>query len=113
MHISGINGMNNISSIYTYGNSHFNQIQNNPVTPVTKVKSTQPVDGGQDKSKYAVVYGNDKTSETYDTKEADEVKSKYADAQNVSYNNTNNPYEISKMERDSMILSGMNFDEYA
>ena len=50
MQISGINGMNNISSIYTYGNSHFNQIQNNPVTPVTKVKSTQPVDGGQDKS---------------------------------------------------------------
>ena len=45
MQISGINGMNNISSIYTYGNSHFNQIQNNPVTPVTKVKSTQPVDG--------------------------------------------------------------------
>ena len=90
MQISGINVMNNISSIYTYGNSHFNQIQNNPV-----------------------VYGNDKTSETYDTKEADEVKSKYADAQNVSYNNTNNPYEISKMERDSMILSGMNFDEYA
>lgn len=88
MQISGINGMNNISSIYTYGNSHFNQIQNNPVTPVTKVKSTQPVDGEQDKSKYA-------------------------DAQNVSYNNTNNPYEISKMERDSMILSGMNFDEYA
>ena len=113
MQISGINGMNNISSIYTYGNSHFNQIQNNPVTPVTKVKSTQPVDGEKDKSKYAVVYGNDKTSETYDTKEADEVKSKYADAQNVSYNNTNNPYEISKMERDSMILSGMNFDEYA
>ena len=113
MQISGINGMNTISSIYTYGNSHFNQIQNNPVTPVTKVKSTQPVDGEQDKAKYAVVYGNDKTSETYDTKEADEVKSKYADAQNVSYNNTNNPYEISKMERDSMILSGMNFDEYA
>ena len=63
MQISGINGMNNISSIYTYGNSHFNQIQNNPVTPVTKVKSTQPVDGGQDKSKYAVVYGNDKSSQ--------------------------------------------------
>ena len=59
MQISGINVMNNISSIYTYGNSHFNQIQNNPVTPVTKVKSTQPVDGEQDKSKYAVVYGND------------------------------------------------------
>ena len=39
MQISGINGMNNISSIYTYGNSHFNQIQNNPVTPVTKVNS--------------------------------------------------------------------------
>ena len=55
MQISGINGMNNISSIYTYGNSHFNQIHNNPVTPVTKVKSTQPVDGEQDKSKYAVV----------------------------------------------------------
>ena len=65
MQISGINGMNNISSIYTYGNSHFNQIQNNPVTPVTKVKSTQPVDGEQDKSKYAVVYGNDKTMQMH------------------------------------------------
>ena len=39
MQISGINGMNNISSIYTYGNSHFNQIQNNPVTPVTRLKA--------------------------------------------------------------------------
>lgn len=113
MQISGINGTNNISSIYTYGNSHFNQIQNAPVTPVTKVKGAQAVDGEQDKAKYAVVYGDDKTSETYDTKEANEVKAKYAGAQNVSYNNTDNPYEISKMERDSMILSGMNFDEYA
>lgn len=112
MQISGINGTNNISSIYTYGNSHFNQIQNNPVTPIKKIKSTQAVDGEQDKARYAVVYGNDKTGETYETKEAEEVKTKYADAQNVSYNNTDNPYEISKMERDSMILSGMNFDEY-
>lgn len=102
-----------INSIYTYGNSHFNQIQNTPVTPVTRIKGAQPVDAQQDKAKYAVVYGNDKTSETYDTKEANEVKAKYADAQSVSYNNTDNPYEISKMERDSMILSGMNFDEYA
>lgn len=102
-----------ISSIYTYGNSHFNQIQNTPVTLVTRIKGAQPVDAQQDKAKYAVVYGNDKTSETYDTKEANEVKAKYADAQSVSYNNTDNPYEISKMERDSMILSGMNFDEYA
>ena len=40
MQISGINGMNNISSIYTYGNSHFNQIQNNHVTPVLMANRT-------------------------------------------------------------------------
>ena len=105
MQISGINNVNNISSIYTYGNSNFNQVQNSPVTPVKKINRTPAVEEQENKAKYAVVYGDDKTSETYDTR--------YADMQSVSYNNTDNPYEISKMERDSMILSGMNFDEYA
>lgn len=36
MQISGINNVNNISSIYTYGNSNFNQVQNSPVTPVKR-----------------------------------------------------------------------------
>ena len=103
MQISGINNVNNISSIYTYGNSNFNQVQNSPVTPVKKINRTPAVEEQENKVKYAVVY----------TKEANEVKARYADVQNVSYNNTDNPYEISKMERDSMILSGMNFDEYA
>lgn len=113
MQIGGINNTKSISAIYTYGNSHFNQIQDAPVTPVKKIKGTQAVDRQEDKTKYAVVYGSDRTSETYDTKEAEEVRTKYADVQNVSYNNIENPYEISKMERDSIILSGMNFDEYA
>ncbi len=113
MQISGINNVNNISSIYTYGNSNFNQVQNSPVTPVKKINRTPAVEEQENKAKYAVVYGDDKTSETYDTKEANEVKARYADVQSVSYNNTDNPYEISKRERDSMILSGMNFDEYA
>ena len=64
MQISGINNVNNISSIYTYGNSNFNQVQNSPVTPVKKINRTPAVEEQENKAKYAVVYGDDKTSET-------------------------------------------------
>ena len=51
MQISGINNVNNISSIYTYGNSNFNQVQNSPVTPVKKINRTPAVEEQENKAK--------------------------------------------------------------
>ena len=105
-----------ISSIYIYGNTHYNQMQSIPVTPVKPVKRTLGIAGQEERAKIAVTYSPDgsdeKAQKLKDSRQTEEIMQEYADKQQVSYNQSN-PYEQARMMTEGSVIVGMNFDMFA
>lgn len=105
-----------ISSSYVYGNTHYNQMQSVPVTPVKPVRRTPELVGQEDRAKIAVTYSPDgsdeKAQKLQNSKQTDEIMQEYADKQQASYNQSN-PYEQARMMTEGSVIVGMNFDMFA
>lgn len=105
-----------ISGLYIYGNTHYNQVQSVPVTPVKPVKRAPEIAGREDRAKIAVTYSPDgsegKTQELKSSRQTEEIRQEYADKQQASYNQSN-PYEQARMATEGSVIVGMNFDMFA
>ena len=112
----GVSRSKGVSSVYTFGNSHYNQVQTVPVTPVKRIKGANGVSKGEDKLKTAVLYGDNKDSlseimSMREANQAEELRESYSDMETASYD-TDNPYELERMSKEGSLLLGMNVDEY-
>lgn len=105
-----------ISSLYVYGNSHYNQMRSVPVTPVRPVKRTREVVGHEDRTLIAVTYSPDgsdeKAQKLQESRQANDILQEYEDKRQASYNQSN-PYEQARMMTEGSVIVGMNFDAFA
>lgn len=116
MMIMGISSSGQVENVYAYANSHYNQMQNAAVSPVTRVRSISSLDAQEDELKFAVTYQHKNNVSTDEEKVALKEKSNlmesYRNQDVVQYNMTN-PYEMARRSIENTLLSGMNFDMMA
>lgn len=116
MMITGIRSSSQVENIYAYGNSHYNQVQNTAVSPITRVRSVAGLNAQEEELKFAATYQHkgsvSSDEETVALKEKSNLAESYMD-QNVVQYNVSNPYEQARMSIENTLLSGMYFDMMA
>lgn len=115
MMITNIGSFSHVQGIYVYGNSHYNQMANTAVAPISKVPSVAKLEDREDELKLAVTYLPEEESRTEEDvvlREKGNLAENYKNQDIVQYN-MSNPYELARMSIENTILSGMNFDMLA
>lgn len=111
--VSGVGAAERVQNIYPYSNSHYNQIDNEAVLPVTGVEPVLKLVGEEDELKFGVTYGQDTkavSDERAAWKEKEALAESYREQKVVSYNLAN-PYEAARKNIEGSLLLGMNFDQ--
>lgn len=113
MNISAISGTQYGQNMYTIGKTHYNQVQESPVLPITPIGGVNAL-AGQEQEENAVSYESPsgklyQINESRVAKQADEVRAAYEQEETVSYNAAN-PYEQERMSTEGMLLTGMYVD---
>lgn len=117
MMLAAIGNVKDIQSIYMYGSSHYNQIQDAPVAPVAKIHSVVQTGSSEEEEKLAATYKHDNSQKTLNEntvalKKAQELSTVYGETGVASYD-LSNPYEVSRMNAEGSLLAGMNVDMLA
>lgn len=115
MTVSAVSSHGHIQNIYTYHNTHFNQVQAVPVTPVRKAGKIAGISQEEDRIRFAAVYKSERDSRTEPAvvaKQTERLKNSFDAGQEFQYN-ISNPYEASRMSMDGMLLAGINIDVMA
>lgn len=115
MAISMIAGYGQIQNIYAFRNTHFNQVQNTPVTPVSKTQSVVSVAEDEDRTLW-VGSRAPKEAEKLESaaveKQTQQIRDSFESGQELQYN-VSNPYEAVRMAIDNMLVTGMNINVMA
>lgn len=114
MTVSAISGYGQIQNIYAYHNTHYNQMQTVPVTPVQKTAGVSKISDEEDSLRLAATYrpAEDEITGIENTavaKQTEKLKDFYEKGQELHYNRFN-PYEAARMSVDGMLVAGMNID---
>lgn len=117
MAVSAISGYGQIQNIYAYQNTHFNQVQNVPVTPVQKTRKASGISGDEDQLHLAATYqsAKEQTAKAESAavaKQTEKLKNSLDAGQELKYE-ISNPYEASRRLLDGMLVTGMSIDVMA
>lgn len=115
MAISMIAGYGQIQNIYAFRNTHFNQVQNTPVTPVSKTQSVVSVAEDEDRTLWVgsrAPKEAEKLESTAVEKQTQQIRDSFESGQELQYN-VSNPYEAVRMAIDNMLVTGMNINVMA
>lgn len=114
MTVSAISGYGQIQNIYAYHNTHYNQVQTAPVTPVQKTAGVSKISAEEDSLRLAATYrpAEDEMTGIENpavAKHTEKLKNLYEKGQELHYDRSN-PYEAARMSVDGMLVTGMNID---
>lgn len=112
MRISAIPEYGQIQNIYSYHNSHYNQVQAAAVTPVQKTARVVGVSSQEDQVQLAATYRQENEIDNVSSKRKEELKSSIDRGEELNYNQSN-PYEALRMSVDGILVKGMNMDVIA
>lgn len=117
MTVSAISGYGRIQNIYMYHNTHYNQVQAAPVTPVKRAGGVLAVSDEEDRLYLTASRQPEKDSagrveSAIVAKQTEKIKNSFDAAQEMQYE-LSNPYEMSRMSLDGMLVTGMNIDVMA
>lgn len=116
MAVSMISGYGQIQNIYAFRSTHFNQVQDMPVTPVSKTQAAPTVSEDEDRTLWAA-------TRTPIQEQAEQLEASAVEKQTGiikdSFNgealqyDLSNPYEAVRMSMDNMLVAGMNINVMA
>lgn len=117
MAISAISGYSRIQNIYAFRNTHYNEVQTTPVTPVPRPGKVAGISDDEDELRFAAIdAGEKKPSERLEisavNKQTEKIQSAYETQGQLQYDLTN-PYEVGRKSVEGMLVSGMNFNVLA
>ncbi len=117
MTVSPIASQGMSQTIYTFQNTHFNQVKSTPVHPVEKTQRVSSIEDQEDQRKVLALYEDSQggivsQSKNSVMRQTDTIRSTYAQEESAQYNQAN-PYEAARMVTESVALAGMNIDMLA
>ncbi len=115
MAISMIAGYGQVQNIYAFRNTHFNQVQNAPVTPVSRARGVAPIADDEDRTVWVGSRATRQAGELESAaveKQTQKIRESVDSGQELQYD-ISNPYEAVRMSIDSMLVTGMNINVMA
>lgn len=115
MAAGSVSGSKSVQKIYTFGGTHYQQVQSAPVSPVSSVKKLLGVEKQEERRDIAVTYQQDGTEGIQSGLQAsfaNKMAAEYEQLDNISYD-MSNPYEASRKTAEESLLAGLHFDKFA
>ncbi len=107
MTINSVSDVGTNYNLYTYGNTHYNQLQPTPVSPVSQVHKTEGISREQDELKTAAVYSKNDGSSVV-SNDTDVASS--AALNGIFSTDENSPYSKAFSLATESLATGTNFD---